>query len=602
MNPRLRKPVERWDHKFGDDQAFGFLRAMTRDLQEHLTEETLTKLDGVIRSKSVGAYIKLGATAQAQLYLGELKPEVLQAEYMISSVLKKFNFSKTPFNQRDAAIQKWVAAERSCRRANKRIRHFLSRPSRLARRSPSLPGILSHARWYVEKVLGSFENFSLLEGRHGPGSSLCTEADKVTWYYKYHDLPYSVTDRAMQLARDSIAHHEQWVGALERRKVEELSFVSVSSRESLKAYALEDVFRVVDSNRLTFVPKDAKSFRPIAIEPRMNLYLQLSVHDYLVRRLKKFGVDIRYGQTERNQILARKGSVPGPKPEDRLATVDLSSASDCVSYELVKWILPPDWFKHLDLLRAPKGVLDGKEVVYEKFSSMGNGFTFALESLIFFALTKACMHASGHEQGEFAIYGDDIICPAGATGLLFESLRFLGFSSNTEKTFVFGDFRESCGTDYHQGVNIRPLFVRDISNIPSLFGLCNRLLHATIRSGGERTYYNAYRFISGRINTRRLLFGPLSREPVDSHLESPLFVARPRVRWDKDCQAWKYRRVVCRPRTFRGIDSFRFIGFMAGVSGAKVTQRNKVACAVTWAMSSSWSSFGWCPASMRYFL
>lgn len=371
------------------------------------------------------------------------------------------------------------------------------------------------------------------------------------------------------------------------------------SREDLEGFALEGLLELRDSNRLTFVPKDAKVSRPIAIEPRMNLYLQLGVHDYVTHRLKKFGVDLSHGQ-QRNQELARKGSVPGVSWDRRLATIDLSAASDSVSTELVRWLLPPDWFNYLDTIRSHFGDVGGAQVAYEKFSSMGNGFTFVLESVIFASLVRACMYRTGHEDCEWAVYGDDIVVPVGSAGLLLEVLKFCGFSANTDKTFLFGDFRESCGKDYHRGTNIRPLFIKGVADVASLFGLCNHILAITLRSGGHRVYYNLYRFLRDRIDSRWLLFGPVSGS-YDSHIHAPFWLWKTRARWDSDFQQWKYRRLQLCPRSFRGTERFRFLVGLRALRFGEVNRRENVDLAVVWSLSDRVTSFGWCPAATRYF-
>jgi hypothetical protein len=402
----------------------------------------------------------------------------------------------------------------------------------------------------------------------------------------------------VELARSAIGDHHQWFEALLAEK--DLSFETVTSRSDLKGFALEGILSVVESNRLTFVEKDAKTLRPIAIEPRMNLYLQLGVHDHLVRRMKKFGVNLSTGQS-RNQKLARKGSISNSAWHDRLATIDLSSASDSVSYELVRWMLPPDWFNYLDLLRCPKGQLDGEEIVYEKFSSMGNGFTFALESLLFLALTRSCMKYTNRRDEEYAIYGDDIICPVGSAAILIETLKFVGFSVNTDKTFLFGEFRESCGKDYHRGTNIRPLFVKSISDIPAIYGLLNRILALTLRSGGRRTYYKVYGYLRRRLSSRWLLFGPVEPDPTSSHIHAPFWLFKPGGEWDRDLQGWRFRSIRARPNRFSGRDRFRHLLVIMGVRMGEVTRRDNVSYAVTWSLTNNTTNFGWCPAALRYF-
>jgi hypothetical protein len=92
-------------------------------------------------------------------------------------------------------------------------------------------------------------------------------------------------------------------------------------------------------------------------------------------------------------------------------------------------------------------------VTLEKFSSMGNGFTFELETLLFYAIAKA---AGGLQRDELSVYGDDIIIPTRCASDVLAALRFFGFTPNQRKTFVQGPFRESCGGDFFCGVDVTP--------------------------------------------------------------------------------------------------------------------------------------------------
>jgi hypothetical protein len=177
-------------------------------------------------------------------------------------------------------------------------------------------------------------------------------------------------------------------------------------------------------------------------------------------RLFRFaGIDLDHGHIEHGK-LAREGSLTGC-----YATIDLSSASDTVADNLVKLLLPPAWYDLLDSLRSPYTSVDGKWVKLEKFSSMGNGFTFELETLLFWAISSECQ--APYDEHQVRVYGDDIIVPTESAKDVVGALSYFGFSCNKEKTFVEGAFRESCGSDYFQGVAVRPYYLEGFPNEPS---------------------------------------------------------------------------------------------------------------------------------------
>jgi hypothetical protein len=226
--------------------------------------------------------------------------------------------------------------------------------------------------------------------------------------------------------------------------------------------------RVVDGNILFVVPKTSDIDRCACKEPDINMYYQKGAGDFIRSRLRLFGIDLN--DQSKNQKLARIGSATGS-----LATVDLSSASDSISVELVYQCLPTLWYAYLSDLRSPVTIIDGDRHVNEMFSSMGNGFTFELESLIFYAIARATAYFTG-TSGAISVYGDDIIVPTQMCQDLLHVLRFLGFESNDSKTFDSGHFRESCGGHYYFGYCVTPFYIRrPIESLRDLIHFLNSL-------------------------------------------------------------------------------------------------------------------------------
>ena len=220
----------------------------------------------------------------------------------------------------------------------------------------------------------------------------------------------------------------------------------------------------IDRGKIDFVPKSAKTDRTISVEPMLNSMVQLGIGEYIAKRLRREGVDI--SDQTRNQRMAKEGSTTGD-----LATLDLSSASDTVSIKIVESLLPIDWFLFLSRFRTGVGVGPDGPLRLEKFSSMGNGFTFPLETLIFYALSLGCVDECDHAQ--VSVYGDDIIVPTYAYNLLVKVLHCSGFIVNQRKSFSQGPFRESCGKDYYKGIDIRPCYIKGPLSGESCFVLHN---------------------------------------------------------------------------------------------------------------------------------
>jgi len=187
-------------------------------------------------------------------------------------------------------------------------------------------------------------------------------------------------------------------------------------------------------------------------------------------------------------------------------------------------LLPSDWFRFLNDLRHKSGVLDGEEFLYEKFSAMGNGFTFSLESLIFWAVAKAAVLDAGLvcSKSDIGIFGDDIIVRASASPHVVTALNWAGFMVNTEKSFVTGPFKESCGADYFNGNDVRPFYLkRRILSHEDCYFVCNSLSHRIIRGWRDRGLYAVFTAVLNSILPRQRLYRPLG-EDLESGLHVPL--------------------------------------------------------------------------------
>lgn len=227
-------------------------------------------------------------------------------------------------------------------------------------------------------------------------------------------------------------------------------------------------FKLVRGNVMFTVPKTSQIDRVACKEPEFNMYAQKAVGDHIRRKLQRVGINLN--DQSANQRLAKDGSREG-----NLATVDLSSASDSVTTQLVLRLLPSEWFYLMQDLRSPETSIDGVWHLNEMFSSMGNGFTFELESLIFWALARsAAFHT--RTKGRISVYGDDIICPVGLETSLLAVLEFFGFKVNPKKSFFAGGFRESCGKHWFNGLEVTPFYVKKVPvNVSDWCHLLNSL-------------------------------------------------------------------------------------------------------------------------------
>lgn len=221
----------------------------------------------------------------------------------------------------------------------------------------------------------------------------------------------------------------------------------------------------VQGNRIAYVPKDISKCRTIAVEPSLNVFIQKGIGSYLERRLWGWKIDLR--NQERNRLLAKEASI-----SLTMGTLDLSDASSLISKELVRELLPPDWYALLDTARSHHYFSDGNWRKYEGFSSQGNAFTFPLETIIFYALCVGAIHQRFNDNWGrdypypdscVSVYGDDIVIPSDMAGACISALHGCGLRVNRAKSFYQKHipFRESCGGDYVRGVDVRPFFYKE---------------------------------------------------------------------------------------------------------------------------------------------
>lgn len=368
----------------------------------------------------------------------------------VSQLLKKFDDGSDDSiaRKRASAIEKFTAAEEACRQTNRRMRSKSIKPF-----TKKVLEIASHLIYDLLGPSCPIDEMIYYAG-HGKGSTASLSYSQRDHYYKWSEQEYQTATGARGLLAASVIDDDRWIRGL-------------MSRFSNKGNNLLSLIVPNDTAVIGFVPKDRSTFRTIAKEPTYSMYLQRGMHAVLAKRLRKVGIDI--SDQSYNQKLAKLGSVNG-----NLCTVDFSSASDTVSTSLVQELFPVDWWSILLRIRSRFYTLDGRRGSFEKLSSMGNGFTFCVETLIFWALAKAVTSLTGGHAPH--AYGDDVIIDVKAFALYRSVVIDLGFSLNDEKSFTSGSCRESCGEDYFGGINIRPFYFRAVpTSKPELYALLNGL-------------------------------------------------------------------------------------------------------------------------------
>lgn len=381
-------------------------------------------------------------------------PVRFRDDYLAVSILSKFPGFDLGINHAKVAIGKFLDAEHICLKTNERLALLQDTKTTMV----SLASYIHMARANIARALGEFswtDAECYFSFSHGASTRLKRKQGDPT--YKYSGKP-EVTPSCAALAVCAISRIPLWRENL----------------EALYGKNPNDWVKLVAGNRITTVPKNAKTDRCIAIEPDMNMFIQKGIGALIRNALKYQGINLNDQSV--NQRLAARAYFDG------LATIDLKAASDTISSELVKLLLPDDWYFAIMQSRSEGGFLpDGTFHKYQKVSSMGNGYTFELESLIFWALAKAVISMDGGST-VLGVYGDDIVIHQEHSAHLIWLLKEVGFSTNVEKTFVRGAFFESCGKHYFQGMDVTPVYIRKpISDDFRLIWLANSIRRMSYR-------------------------------------------------------------------------------------------------------------------------
>jgi hypothetical protein len=500
------------------------LKVRKERLDETFTRFVLGCLRGLESARSLKVFLLLKNREWDQLAALAIDPseylDTVTGVWLYSKDAQAYNLIRklplpTTWDRRKVAFQTFEDCESKCLLTNLLIDCF---NQDLYPGDPALARIgflTNRAKNWISRCLGSLPK--TLTGRFGPGTS-----------FELRDSPYSTVADKVCTTPTSTRDCE----AVFRLLAENTEWFKARQREGLP------FMYPASGNRFTTVQKDGKTDRGICIEPLGNIYCQLGVGSYMKGRLSDVGIFVDSNPRSENPLtellrrspptgqtihrdLARRASIGG-----EWATIDLRNASDTVARRVVELLLPHDWYVLLDALRSKKTLINGRWRILEKFSSMGNGFTFELETLLFLGI---CHGATGLLPGrDIFCYGDDIIVPTEHYSNVVSALTLFGFEVNQSKSFHTGHFRESCGGDYFLGYDVRSLFIKEVPSDPlAWIDLYNRCLRFGLKP--------SLGLVLSQIPRNLRLFGPSSVDGVLHSRNQSLWTTRQRysITWIK---------------------------------------------------------------------
>ena len=328
--------------------------------------------------------------------------------------------------------------------------------------------------------------------------------------------------------------------------------------------------------KLITVPKDVTSLRTITAEPVIKQFFQQGLNTYLrdsIRICNVLSNCLALSDQSQNQRLAIDGSCT-----DAYATLDLSSASDLLSVDLVSLVFSsrPVFLEYA--LKCRSAYVDtGIEygvLKLQKFAGMGNALTFPVQSCVFAALAIcAVLRTEGREPSyvnvrrasrRVQVYGDDIIVDKNVAHEVVEWLTAFGLKVNRKKSFLEGNFKESCGVDAWKGYDVTPTYVkhelfvseRDPEQIASLVATSNQLWLKGLYRAAEYVRDCVDSFIKLPICSRH-------SSSLGWHARVDTTVA---TKWDRKLQRLVFRGLVVTPTYVQDDISFEQASLVKSLS------------------------------------
>lgn len=367
-------------------------------------------------------------------------PYTFKCMFQMSSLLKRYRFQKDLYSDSEL-VEKAIAGFNE---TQSRIRQV-----DIPNLDASTKLVINLARIHMAHILGPYLDDECRErARFGKKASVGIPSSKASEAQRWEP---SISGTLQQIA---------WFDS----EMSQNPHVPNYWAQRLDSDPNRSIYQEVDALALTLVPKTFKSLRSIMPNTTIGSYQSYGIGEMIRVRLRDAGYDIRSLQ-DRHKYLAKLASEC-----NLFVTADLSAASDSISRALVEALLPPDWFEIMDQNRVSKVRLPDHSIVEsETFCTMGIGYTFPLQTLIFLCLLRA-IEATTYGIGQrqlISVYGDDMIYSKGIHSNVVLHFSRMGFVINDEKTFVDGPFRESCGGDYHTGVDVRPFQPRNGQSLVS---------------------------------------------------------------------------------------------------------------------------------------
>lgn len=356
-------------------------------------------------------------------YRLELPVYHAKCEYQLENFLKRYRLTSDKYTDDELS-----AMQLESQRTN------ISRLSVPITPSHVVYKVLQRARGIIKDILGKYdEEEHLSQCRFGKRSSVGSPYRK------------SYLDLKLKAPFEASSGQIRWFKNYLKSDILLADVIRQASPKGITSY------KVCTHLTSTNVPKSYKSFRGITPNTTIGTFYTYGIGKVITSRLQMVGLNI-------NTLQEKHGRYAKEFSRTRShATADLSSASDSITLQLLMFLIPRKWLNILKMGQI-RNVKLGDGLIYSTptFCGMGIGFTFPLETLVFYGLLQSIKELAS-SKGFVSVYGDDLIYPSIMHKYVRDIFPKIGLCLNEDKTYVKQNFRESCGSDFYRGVDVRPV-------------------------------------------------------------------------------------------------------------------------------------------------
>jgi len=408
-----------------DELALKIHNAMLKDFQSvlpHFRERNKTPLSGIESFRDPENSIDYSSTSVYRF----------KAHAQMENLLKKYRFKNDVYSDvelDDRSIGDFLAFQEEISSVFKGD-------------SPIVHRVLRRARKIARSILGKYEESEMLTYcRFGTNSSIGCPLSLAHIDYKLSTVKaFTGSSCIAKWFKKNVFDEDVIFRGVLRGITKDKNFWNTRHLQT-------------ESLKLATVPKTWKVNRVITPLPLLDLFYSNGYGSLVAERLSNIGLNISRLQ-QRHRRLVKKFSLTRSH-----VTADLSKASDCITSWLLNCILPRDWFTALKPILYNQLTWNDTRYYTSSVLPMGNGATFPVETLIFYCVLKAISEL-GDIRGLISVYGDDLIYPSQMHKYVKVVLPMLGFKLNLDKTFNRAFFRESCGSDFYRGTDVRPFYFK----------------------------------------------------------------------------------------------------------------------------------------------